>query len=98
MGIFRTPVPVILVVTFPLNVDHASSRETRVPDQEIHWLPILETTCNINFLLPSLEESCSTLFLYNVVLKVLLPSEMRILTPLFEQPNSIKTFLGLVTI
>jgi hypothetical protein len=32
------------------------SRQTQVLDQKIHWIPILETTCNTSFLCPSLKK------------------------------------------
>jgi len=58
------------------------SRKTWVLCQEIHWKQVLETPSNNGFLLSSLEERTEQLkFGMSTVLKVLLPSELRILTP-----------------
>jgi len=44
------------LLTFPFNINHAPSRKnTRLLQQEIHWLLTFETTCNTRFLLASPE-------------------------------------------
>jgi len=55
-GIFLMPVLLFWPFIFQFNIHHTTSNKNTVPDQEIHWLPILETTCYPDFLLPSLEE------------------------------------------
>lgn len=50
------PVLLFWPFIFQFNVHYTTSNKNTVPDQEIQWLPILETTCNPDLLLPSLEE------------------------------------------
>jgi hypothetical protein len=54
MGIFGTTKSVVLFI-FLLNVDSASSEYTPIPHQEIHWLLILETTYNTDFMLSHIK-------------------------------------------
>jgi hypothetical protein len=55
-GIFKIATFLFWLSTLPLNENDASYKKKHVPVQEIHWLKILETTSNIRFLLPSLQE------------------------------------------
>jgi hypothetical protein len=78
--------------TFPLNVNHASSKEMQVSDQETHWQPILCTTCNISVLFLVYRKELLYGPNLSPVLKVLLTCELRILTPHSEQPTSTTIF------
>jgi len=50
MGIFETTKSVVLFI-FLLNVDYASAGYPPIPHKKIHWLLILETTYNTDFML-----------------------------------------------
>jgi len=54
-GDFLMPVLLFWPFIFQFIVHHTTSNKNTVPDQEIQWLPILETTCNPDFLCPSLR-------------------------------------------
>jgi hypothetical protein len=56
MGIFGTIKSVVLFI-FLLNVDSASSEYTSISQQEIHWLLLLETTYNTDFMLSHIKET-----------------------------------------
>ena len=64
-------------------------REKNVWDQDICWLLILQTTCNIGFLLFSV-----VLTLYDSSLKTFLLHELGFLTYQIEEPQSSKNFCG----
>lgn len=89
------------LLIFPFNINQAPSRKnTRFLQQEIHWLPTLETTRNTKFLLanPGGERKkgcCISLSLYWYTSEMLLPWELRILKLTFEKPTSKKIFWDL---
>lgn len=64
-------------------------REKHVWDQDICWLLILQTPCNIGFLLFGV-----VLTLYDSSLKTFLLHELRFLAYQIEEPRSLKIFCG----
>jgi hypothetical protein len=62
----------------------------------MHWQQVLEAHSYNGFLLSSVEERVEQFKIdTGTALKVLLPSELRILTPHSEQPTSAKILDGL---
>jgi hypothetical protein len=75
--------------------------QTRVLDQEICRLPVLESICRTSLLFCSLKKRIffwPAVFYMGIGLKVLLPLDLRILAPQFEQLRSAKIFWGFIII
>jgi len=62
-------------------------RKTRILEQDIHWLPITEVTCNSGVLLSSPEEIFVVRFYFKIYifLEFLLSCELKVLLPHFEK-------------